>query len=73
MSDSVETIPIPADKNAISKIVVGLLKESKNKPAAQKFIDFMKSDKGQQILNDNGYQTEEPKLWSRESLSCPQM
>ena len=61
MSDSVETIPIPADKNAISKIVVGLLKKSKNKSAAQKFIDFMKSDKGQRILNDNGYQTEEPK------------
>ena len=62
MSDSVETIPIPADKNVISKIVVGLLKESKNKSAAQKFIDFMKSNKGQRILNDNGYQTREPKL-----------
>ena len=62
MSDSLDKISIPADKNFISKIVVGLLKESKNKPAAQKFIDFMKSDKGQQILNDNGYQTEEPKL-----------
>ena len=62
MSDSLDKISIPADKNVISKIVVGLLKESKNKSAAQKFIDFMKSDKGQQILNDNGYQTEEPKL-----------
>jgi molybdate transport system substrate-binding protein len=62
MSDSLDSIAIPADKNIISTVVVGLLKESKNKPAAQKFIDFMKSDKGQQILNDNGYQTEEPKL-----------
>jgi len=62
MSDSLDKISIPADKNVISKIVVGLLKESKNKSSAQKFIDFMKSDKGQQILNDNGYQTEEPKL-----------
>lgn len=62
MSDSLDKISIPAGKNVISKIVVGLLKESKNKSAAQKFIDFMKSNKGQQILNDNGYQTEEPKL-----------
>jgi len=62
MTDSLDRISIPAGKNVISKIVVGLLKESKNKSAAQKFIDFMKSDKGQQILNDNGYQTEEPKL-----------
>ena len=62
MSDSLDTIPIPTDKNAVSKIVVGLLKESKNKSAAQKFIDFMLSDKGRKILNDNGYLTDEPRL-----------
>ncbi len=62
LSDSIDTVPIPAEKNVISKVVAALLKESKNKSAAQKFIDFMKSDKGQQILNDNGYQTEEPQL-----------
>lgn len=61
MSDSLDTVQIPFDKNVISNIVVGLLKESENKAAAQRFIDFMKSDKGQQILSDNGYQTEEPK------------
>lgn len=62
MSDSLDTVQIPANKNVISKIGVALLKESKNKSAAQKFIDFMKGDKGQRILNDNGYQTEEPPL-----------
>ena len=60
MSDSLESIPIPVDKNIISTIVAGLLKESKNKSSAGQFVDFMKSDKGQQILRDNGYQTEKP-------------
>jgi len=62
MPDSLDTVQIPADKNVISKIVVGLLKESKNKSTARKFIDFMKSEKGQRILNENGYQTKEPSL-----------
>lgn len=62
MTDSLDKVTIPADKNVISTIVAGLLKESKNKPAAQQFIDFMKSEKGQRILNENGYQTEEPAL-----------
>ncbi len=62
MTDSLDKVAIPADKNVISTIVAGLLKESKNKQAAQQFIDFMRSDKGQRILNENGYQTEEPAL-----------
>jgi molybdate transport system substrate-binding protein len=61
MSDSLDMIAIPMEKNIISNVVVGLLRDAKNKAGAQAFIDFMKSDKGQKILNDNGFQTKEPK------------
>ena len=54
----IRTIPLP--DNIISQVVIGLLKTSKNKPAAQKFIDFITSEKGQTILKAKRYTVEEP-------------
>ncbi len=59
-SKKVEVLQIPKEKNVISEVAVGLMKTSKNKVAAQKFIDFMKSDKGKKILREKGYRTEAP-------------
>jgi molybdate transport system substrate-binding protein len=58
ITDSVDTIDIPKDKNVISKVVVGLLSDSKNKAAAQEFIDFLTGESGKKILEENGYSTE---------------
>ena len=60
IADDVDRIIIPRDMNVISKVVVGLLTDSKDKIAAQKFIDFLTSDKGREILGNNGFQTEVP-------------
>ncbi len=57
IADTVDIIDIPKDKNIISRVVVGLLSDSKNKEAAQKFIDFLTGKRGKKILNDNGFQT----------------
>ena len=58
IADAVDTIGIPKDKNVISKVVVGLLNDSKNKAAAQEFIDFLTGESGKKILEENGYSTE---------------
>jgi len=55
--DDVEIIPIPKEQNIISQVVVGLMRTSKNKRDAQKFIDFIGSPKGQRILKEKGYKT----------------
>jgi molybdate transport system substrate-binding protein len=59
--DHVRVIPIPLERNIISRVVVGQLKTSKHPEQARKFIDFMKSPKGRDILNRNGYRTEAPR------------
>ncbi len=59
-SKGVEVIRIPKDKNLVTEVVAGIMKTSKNKASAQKFIDFLKSEKGKKILKDKGYRTEAP-------------
>ena len=60
IADSVDVIEIPREKNVISRVVVGLMKTSKDKDSARKFIDFMTGRKGQAILKSKGYRTEAP-------------
>ena len=62
ISDATDKIDIPAEKNEVSRVVVGMVKDSKNKGNAQKFVDFLTSDEGKMILQDNGFQTEAPQL-----------
>ncbi len=61
IADSVQVIEIPADRNIISRVVVGLMKTSKNKEAARRFIDFMTREMGRAILKSNGYRIEAPR------------
>jgi len=51
----IEVITIPKEKNIISKVVIGVLKGSKNKNLAYKFINFIVSEKGKEILRSKGY------------------
>ena len=60
IADSVEVIEIPVDRNIISRVVVGLMRTSKDKEAARRFIDFMTGQKGRAILKKNGYRVEAP-------------
>ncbi len=60
VADSVDMIEIPKERNITSSVVIGLMSTSKNKPAAQGFIDFIAGEKGQAILKQKGYQIEVP-------------
>jgi molybdate transport system substrate-binding protein len=51
----IEVITIPKEKNIISKVVIGVLKGSKNKNLAYKFINFIVSENGKEILKNKGY------------------
>ena len=60
IADAVDVIPIPKEKNVISRVVVGLMATSAHKIEAQRFIDFMAGDTGQAVLRQKGYRTEAP-------------
>ena len=57
---SCQAIPIPTEKNIISRVVVGLMTTSSQPDKARKFIEFLTSKPGQAILNAHGLQTEAP-------------
>ena len=60
IADSVKVIEIPRQKNVISRVVVGLLRTSRHKREARRFIEFVAGPKGRAILNGKGYRTEAP-------------
>ncbi|OGF45082.1 MAG: molybdate ABC transporter substrate-binding protein [Candidatus Firestonebacteria bacterium RIFOXYC2_FULL_39_67] len=55
--DSGDVVDIPVKENEISKIPAAVLKNSLNKEEAEKFIIFLKSEKGREIFNKHHYKT----------------
>ncbi len=60
-ADGVDAVKIPKKYNVISEVVAGLMKTSKRKTSAKRFLDFIKGKEGQKILKAKKYRTEEPK------------
>ena len=60
IANDIEQIAIPKEKNLISNVVIGLMKTSKDKKSAQKFIDFLVSEKVRWILKEKGYRVDAP-------------
>ena len=58
ISGAVEMIEIPPEINEISTVVCGLMKNSTNKEAARRFMQFMVGPQGRAILEDKGYRVE---------------
>jgi molybdate transport system substrate-binding protein len=56
-----DPIPIPLEKNVVSTVDAGILKFTKNKEAAEKFVAFLVSEKGREIFAKHNYGTEPPK------------
>jgi len=56
-----EEIPIAIENNVISTVDIGVLKFTKHQELADKFVDFITSEKGKAILNKHQYSTEPPK------------
>jgi len=56
-----DQIPIPLENNIVSTVDAGILKFTKNKEAAEKFVAFLVSEKGREIFARHNYDTEPPK------------
>lgn len=56
-----DQIAIPLDKNVVSTVDAGVLKFTKNKEGAEKFVAFLVSEKGREIFAKHNYGTEPPK------------
>jgi len=56
-----DEVPIPAEKNVFSVVLIGVLEFSKNKGSADEFVEFMRSDEGRGIFAKYDYETEPPK------------
>jgi molybdate transport system substrate-binding protein len=53
-----EEIPIAIENNVISTVDIGVLKFTKHQELAEKFVDFVTSEKGKAILKKHQYSTE---------------
>jgi len=54
-------IPIPAEKNVISTIDIGVLKFTKYRELAEKFVEFVASARGSDIFRKHNYTVDYPK------------
>ncbi|MCK5270172.1 MAG: substrate-binding domain-containing protein [Sedimentisphaerales bacterium] len=55
-----EEISIPVEKNVISTVDIGVLKFTRNKELAEKFVEFTVSEQGQAIFRKHLYSVESP-------------
>jgi molybdate transport system substrate-binding protein len=53
-----DIIAIPEEKNSISEIPIGILKASKHKAEAMKFVDYITSPEGRRLLAEKKFATE---------------
>jgi len=53
-----DQIPIAPEKNVISTVDIGVLKFTKHRELAEKFVDFVTSEPGQEIFEKFDYRTE---------------
>jgi molybdate transport system substrate-binding protein len=55
-----EEVPIPVGQNVISTVDIGVLKFTKNRSMAEKFVEFAVSNAGQDIFKKHLYRVEPP-------------
>jgi molybdate transport system substrate-binding protein len=59
-SDYGDQVPIAREKNVLSTVDVGVLKFTKHRKLAEKFVDFLVSEQGQGIFEKHNYRTTPP-------------
>ncbi|MEA1909376.1 MAG: molybdate ABC transporter substrate-binding protein [Euryarchaeota archaeon] len=59
-ADSADIVEIPGDNNVVSTVAIALLACSEDYELAQEFVDFITSERGQQIFRKYHYSTEAP-------------
>lgn len=55
-----DAIPIALEKNVISTVDIGVLKFTKHRELAEKFVEFVVSEQGQAVFKKHNYSTEPP-------------
>lgn len=55
-----DEVPIPIEKNVISTVDAGVLRFTKHRELAEKFVAFLASKRGQEIFAKHHYRTEHP-------------
>jgi molybdate transport system substrate-binding protein len=55
-----DEVPIPAGENVLSTVDAGVLKFTKNRELAEKFVDFMCSEQGRAVFRKHNYRVEPP-------------
>jgi len=56
-----EQVPIPVEQNIVSTVEAGVLKFTKHRDLAEKFIQFLASDSGERVFKKHNYRTEPPR------------
>lgn len=59
-ADSADIVEIPGNENVVSTVAIATLTCSENKELAQEFVDFITSERGQQIFRKYHYSTKVP-------------
>ena len=54
-ADSGTAVPIPHEKNSISAVPIAVLNSSKRPAGAKRFVEFVTSDSGRNIIRERGY------------------
>lgn len=55
-----DEVPIPPEQNIISTVDIGVLSFTQSRSLAQKFVDFVVSEKGREIFKKYNYRTNPP-------------
>jgi len=55
-----DEVPIAPEKNLVSTVDIGVLKFTINRELAEKFVDFITSERGQEVFKKHNYSTKDP-------------
>jgi molybdate transport system substrate-binding protein len=59
-ADRAEVVAIPPEQNETSRVAVAVLKASRNRKAAEAFVQFLLSSEGQAVFRKHQYRTDPP-------------
>ncbi len=59
-ADRAEVVAIPPEQNETSRVAIAVLKASRNRKAAEAFVQFLLSSEGQAIFRKHQYRTDPP-------------
>ena len=59
-ADSADVVAVPTEQTIISRVAIGVLTCSANRPLAERFADFLVSPAGQAIFEKHHYRTQPP-------------